>query len=251
VAVFTSSAVPGQQPKGVDAPTAKIFLACNVSVGVSHRPKEIEIDGRKITVHGFDLAKRTKLTNRPSIVAIQTQVYLQTDQDVKTVLDDWQKAKQAYFKQLEQKMVAEKDKQKREQLEDEHRRALSFPPPFALIEGTVVGVQARPIGVGKNKTELHELVVSGKARILEAKEREKWLPTGGFIVEGEAFKGNFEVGKETYAVAIKNGKLPVVLTGELAKKHADITGTIRVIGEIRPEATRLLLAVEALEVLKK
>jgi hypothetical protein len=211
------------------------------------------LTARKLKAHSFEAAKMTRWNDDLSFATI---VHLQTDHDMKAVLADWRKARETYTSEILEALSKEKDDAKRKELLQAHRDSLFKPPPFALIEGTVVGVRLAPLvlgpfKVGNRKDDVKQLVVSGKVQILDAKERQKWLPTGGYVVEGEPFNGKFAVGKATYTVAIKNGKLPVVFTGELATKHANVTGMIRVTGQLRPEATRLLLAVEAIEVLKK
>jgi hypothetical protein len=253
VAALTTRAVPGQQPKSVTEPTAKILLVGNFPLGARPAPREIEVDGKKLKAHSFEAAKMTRWNDR---LSFPTVVHLQTDQDMKAVLAAWEKAQETYTSEIREALSNEKDDAKRKELLQAHRDSLFKPPPFALIEGTVVGVRLAPLvlgpfKVGNRKDDVKQVVVSGKVRLLDAKERQKWLPTGGYIVEGEPYNGKFEVGKKTYTVAIKNGKLPVVLTGELATRHANVTGMIRVTGQLRAEATRFLLAVEAIEVLKK
>jgi hypothetical protein len=234
-----------EPPKADPEPAAKIFLAGNLP-GVEQ--SEVEVGGKKLPTVPFRLAKQVPLVG---ILETNHIAWLRSEVDIKPIHEQALKAQKKYFAEREKAMADEKDPGEQNLLSIEILNEKISPPPFVLVEGEVVGVVQREMQLADKKYPLQQVVVVGKARVLDAKELAKWRATGGVVVEGTAVQGKFEVGKKTYKLGVKNGKLPIVLTGEVASKQAEITGTIRVTGQLRAEPERLLLQAETIEAVKK
>jgi hypothetical protein len=234
-----------EPPAAVPEPAARIMLVGNIR---SVEPTDVEVGDKKVVAVPFQLVKGAPVVGKVSTDHI---AWLRPEADIKPVHEEALKRKKTYFEERKKAVFAENDKLKQRQLSAEYALEISKPPPFVVVEGRIVGVVERKFELLDKKYPLQQLVIAGKGRVLDDEERRKWQATGGVVVEGMAVQGEFVVGKETYSLGVKNGKLPIVLTGEVAKKQAKVTGTIRVTGELRAEKSRLVLKAEAIEAVKK
>jgi hypothetical protein len=234
------------KPRAEDPePAAKIILVGNFR---SVKPTDVELGGKKVGAVPFQLVKMTPLVGKLSTDHI---AWLRPEADIKPVHEEALKRQKTYFEERLKAVADEKDAFKQIELSQEYALEKHQPPPFVVVEGGIVGVVEREGKLLGKKYPLQQVVIAGKGRVLDAKERQKWQATGGVVVEGMAVQGKFVVGKETYSLGVKNGKLPIVLTGEVAKKQEKATGTIRVTGELRAEKDRLLLKPETIEAVNK
>jgi hypothetical protein len=250
VLAITALVVPlglaAAEPPAADwEPVATIMLVGNIR---TVEPAEVKVGGKKGGAVPFQLVKGTPLVGKVSIDHI---AWLRPEADIKPVHKEALKRKKTYFEERMKAVTDEKDESRQIKLAHEYALEMIHPPPFVVIEGRTVGVVEREFELLDKKYPLRQVVIAGKGRVLDAQERQKWQAKSGVVVEGVAPQGQFVVGKETYSLGVKNGKLPIVLTGKMAKEQANVTGTIRVTGELLAEKDRLLLTAEAIEAVKK
>jgi hypothetical protein len=106
--------------------------------------------------------------------------------------------------------------------------------------------QARKTGAGivaegKLRLEGDRLVLTAdKFRAADA-EKDRALPLGGVIVEGQAICGMCDLMKcSECTLAVTNGAAPVILDGKLAKRHAEGLGVIVATGKLRLQKDGLI-----------
>jgi hypothetical protein len=92
--------------------------------------------------------------------------------------------------------------------------------------------------------------LTGGARLYAPDGKDKGVAEGTCVVEGEAVKGKFTAGEFTSTLAVRVGKLNVIMTGPPAKEA--FKGAVRATGTLRlMETGEAVLEADAIEAVKK
>jgi hypothetical protein len=92
--------------------------------------------------------------------------------------------------------------------------------------------------------------LTGGARLYAPDGKDKGVAEGTCVVEGDAVKGKFEAGEFKSSLAVRVGKLNVIMTGPPAKEA--FKGTVRATGTLRLlEMGEAVLEADAIEAVKK
>jgi hypothetical protein len=91
------------------------------------------------------------------------------------------------------------------------------PSPHFLAEGTFA-------------FDGESAVLTGTVKPLAAEEQVKWRGGPSVVVEGEVIHQKYDIAGWKFEMAVKNGKHPILIGGDLVAKHAKTTGKIRVFG---------------------
>jgi hypothetical protein len=92
--------------------------------------------------------------------------------------------------------------------------------------------------------------LTGSARPYAPDGKDKGVAEGTCVVEGEAVKGNFTAGEFTSKLAVRIGKLNVLMTGPPAKEG--FKGNVRATGTLRlTDLGEAVLEADAIEAVKK